>query len=74
MNAVTFELSLSIEVHDRKVYSMLDILSDLGGLYGALRIIFFFTVTFFQYRGSHMFILRDMLYSKDQSFRREDEE
>ena len=74
MNAVTFELSLSIEVHDRNVYSILDILSDLGGLYNALRIIFFFTVTFFQYRGSHMFILRDMLYSKDESFDKDNEE
>ena len=49
--AVTYELSLSIDVHDRRVYSFLDILSDVGGLNKSVLSIFFFIVVIFQYHG-----------------------
>ena len=45
--AVTYELSLSIDVHDRRVYSFLDILSDIGGLNKSVHSIFFFIVVIF---------------------------
>ena len=70
MISVTFELSLSLEVHDRQVYGILDILSGIGGLYGGLRAICFFIVSTFQYRGSHMFMMRDMFNSKMKGFKK----
>ena len=38
--AVTFELSHSQRIYYRRVYSILDWLRDIGGLYGALWAIF----------------------------------
>ena len=70
LNSVTFELSLSLDVYERQVYSLLDILSDIGGLYGCLRGIFHIIVLFFQFRGDHMFIMKDMFNSEDKSFQK----
>ena len=38
-NAVSFELSLTIHVDERQVFGLLDILSAVGDLYGAVKIV-----------------------------------
>ena len=70
LNSVTFELSLSLDVHERQVYSLLDILSDVGGLFGALSAVFFGIVSVFQYHGDHMFLTKDMFNSDERSFKK----
>lgn len=35
-NAITYEMSLNSNVYLRRVYSILDFVSDLGGLFGAI--------------------------------------
>ena len=69
LNSVTYELSLGLEFYDRQVYNLLDILSDIGGLYGALSAIFFFIVSIFQFRGDHMFMMKDVFNSEEKSFK-----
>ena len=39
-NAVTLEVSLDQEKYQRAIYSLLDYVSDLGGLFGAVSPIF----------------------------------
>ena len=56
-------------MHDRQVYSMFDILSDVGGLFTALKAISQFIIMFGQYRGDHMFMMRDMFNSQGKSFK-----
>ena len=67
LNAVTFELSLHLDVYERQVFSLLDILSDIGGLYGALKVIFYIVITFFQWNGHHMFLMKDMFNAEEKS-------
>ena len=35
-NAIVFDLSLDTILHTRQVYNILDLLGDVGGLYGIL--------------------------------------
>lgn len=60
MNAITFEMSLSQIEYKRTVYSFLDFLSDLGGLFGILVPLCTVIVTIFQYRGSYLRLMKDM--------------
>ena len=46
-NAVTFELSQNKRVFVRNVYTVLDIMGDLGGLFGALTPLFAMIVAIF---------------------------
>ena len=39
-NAVTLEVSLDQEKYNRVIYSLLDYVSDLGGLFGAISPVF----------------------------------
>ena len=70
LNAVTFELSLSLDVYERQVFSLLDILSDIGGLYGSLKVIFYIVITFFQWNGHHMYLMKDMFNAEEKSFKK----
>jgi len=45
MNAVTYEMSLDQRVFIREVFTFLDLLGDLGGLFGALTPICVFFVS-----------------------------
>ena len=36
-NAITFEMNLSKKIFYRSVYSSLDFISDIGGLFGAIQ-------------------------------------
>ena len=51
--AITYELSQDKTEYYRNVYSFLDLLSDVGGLYGSLSAICILLVHFFQYRSSY---------------------
>ena len=48
--AVTYELSQDVTIIRRTVYSLLDLLGDIGGLAGALRALFTVAVIIFQYK------------------------
>ena len=52
-NAVTFEMSNAQENYNRVVYSNLDLVSDLGGLYGAISPIFVGFVAIINYYSSY---------------------
>ena len=74
-NAITYEMSRTRIEYTRTVYSFLDCLADLGGLFGALGPLGHFLVFVLQYRGSYMFVMSNMLApttSKDK-LRRQDE-
>ena len=60
-NSITFELSRTRVEYTRTVYSSLDFLGDIGGLFGALGPIFAIGVKVLQYRGIYMFLMSDML-------------
>ena len=59
-NSITYEMSLSQIVYTRTVYSFLDFLRDLGGLFSALGPFCGLIVTIFQYRGSYLRLMDDM--------------
>ena len=48
-NAITYEMSLNNKVYARRVYSSLDFVSDLGGLFGALRPLSILFITVINY-------------------------
>ena len=52
-NAITFEVSLDQRKYFRRVYALADLLSDLGGLSGALSPLCYAVVLSCQYRGSY---------------------
>ena len=60
VNSITFEMSLSQIEFKRTVYSTLDFLSDLGGLFGTLGPFCSIIVTIFMYRGSYLRLMKDM--------------
>ena len=53
-NSITYEMSLSRVEYTRTVYSTLDFLRDIGGLFAALGPAFGIIVTVFQYRGIYL--------------------
>ena len=63
--AITYELSQDLTIIRRKVYNLLDLLGDIGGLAGALRALFTVAVIIFQYKavigyvGQHTYLIRD---------------
>ena len=65
-NAVTFEVSLNQKHYIRKVYSLLDYFSELGGLFGFLARIFMFLATSLNYFGSYQFLMAELFYSRSQ--------
>ena len=61
-NAITFELSLDQESYYRTVYSFLDYLSELGGLFSALGRICLVIATSLNYFGSFQFVMADNFF------------
>ena len=53
-------MSLSQVEYKRTVYSFLDFLSDIGGLFGTLGPFCGVIVTIFQYRGSYLNLMKEM--------------
>ena len=59
-NAITFEMNLNKKKYFRRVYSFLDFLSDLGGLFGATRPIILAILTVFNFYASYQFIMHEL--------------
>ena len=58
--AITFEMSLKRKFSTRQVYSFIDFLADIGGLYNSFRFLAFILLSVFQYWGSYQFIMYDL--------------
>ena len=71
-NAVTFEMNLTKKMYYRSVYSSLDFISDIGGLFGALMPLFTAILTIFNFYASYQFIMHD-LFTTRESAKEEDE-
>ena len=56
-NAVTYELSDTNHVYYRSVYTFLDFLRDIGGLYGTISIFCITIVSVVQYQGQNMYLM-----------------
>ena len=52
-NAVTIELSLNQVVYYRRIYSFLELIADLGGLAGGLKIVCYGIITAYSYYGAY---------------------
>ena len=52
-NAVTFEMSLNQKQYFRRVYSLLDFLSDVGGLYSAVSPICMLLIVLMNFNSSY---------------------
>ena len=63
-NAITYELSQDQIKYYRNVYSFLDLMSDVGGLYGSISPICVTMVFFLQYRSSYQFVMNDMFVER----------
>ena len=66
-NAITYELSKTRLEYTRIVYSLMDFLRDLGGLFGGIAPIFGFIVSVFQYRGPLMAMAAKMMPIDDDT-------
>ena len=58
--SITIELSLTNQIYTRFVYHYLDLASDIGGLFGALRPLGLVLVIAFQFFGAHNFLMAQM--------------
>ena len=63
-NSVTYEISLDKMIYIRELYSFLDMMRDLGGLFGALFPLFSGIVKLCQYEGAYQFIMHDMFIDR----------
>ena len=66
-NSITFEMSLNKRVFIRHVYTFLDMIGDLGGLFGALTPLCVIIVSIFQYQSSYQFVMADMFVDRKDS-------
>ena len=60
-NSVTYEISLTRLHYTRIVYSFLDLMKDVGGLFSAIGPLFGLIVSLLQYRGALMQLTTDMM-------------
>lgn len=71
-NAITFEMNLNKKKYFRRVYSFLDFLSDVGGLFGATRPIILAILTVFNFYASYQFIMHELfIHSVDDDKNRQ---
>ena len=64
-NAITFEMSMNRNEYTRTVYSIMDFMSELGGLFSAITLIFGTIIAVLQYRGMYMIITNVMAKSRN---------
>ena len=64
--ALTFEMSVDRRVYFRKVYSTLDFLSDVGGIYSALAPILTFFLIIINFWSSYQFLMGDLFFGGNQ--------
>ena len=61
-NAITFEMSLTNKIYWRRVYSTLDLGSDIGGLFGLISPISLSIIAVCNYFSSYQFIMSNLFY------------
>ena len=54
----------------RRVYSILDLLAELGGLFGTFNALSYILVFLMQYHGVYQFIMADLFVMKENSVKR----
>ena len=59
-NSITFELTMDRRDYFRKVYGVLDLLSDVGGLFGAISPICGILLVAFNFWSSYQFLMDDL--------------
>ena len=64
-NAVTFEMSLSRRYFYRRIYNLLDMMSEMGGLFEMLNIFCLGIVQILQYHGVYQFLMNDLFVQKN---------
>ena len=64
---IRYEVSTSRHLYTRTVYSIFDILSDVGGLISAFYPFCYAMVILFGYRGNYMYVLSDSQEDQDSS-------
>ena len=60
-------MSLNKRLFIRKVYTFLDMIGELGGLFSALTPMCVLLVSIFQYQSSYQFVMADMMVDRDTS-------
>ena len=60
MNAVTFEMSPNKRIFSRSVFSFLDYLAELGGLYASLSSLVAFILFCLNYLSSYQFVMFEL--------------
>ena len=58
-------MALDLRSYRRDVYSTLDFVSDVGGLYGAISPIFLGFVTIIGYYSSYQFVMTDLFLASN---------
>ena len=59
-NAITFEMNLSKKIFYRSVYSSLDFISDIGGLFGAVSPLVMGLLTIMNFYASYQDLMNDL--------------
>lgn len=67
-NAVTFEMSLSNNRYFRRIYSIMDIVAELGGMFSAIGSITLLIITGLNYFGSYQFVMAELFYNSNRRF------
>ena len=63
-NAITYEVTLTLTRYFRRVYSILDFLSEIGGLFSTFTRLFLLIITGLNYFGSYQFVMRELFYDR----------
>ena len=64
--SIVFNLDKEVHYHDRSIYTFLDLLGDIGGLFDALKGIFSILITFyFHMLGNplHSYLLKSLFFN-----------
>ena len=63
--AINYEFNRDLSLIRRKVYGILDFLSDMGGLSGALKSLFALVILIFQWKAAINYVSNHTYYIKD---------
>ena len=72
-NAITFEISRNRDIYHRNVYTILDLLSEVGGFFGAIAPFCQGLVLMFQYDGVHTFVMSALFFTGNPFSKHNDE-
>ena len=66
-NAITIEMSMDRRVYSRKVYAVLDFVSDVGGLFGAISPICILILALVNFWSSYQFLMGDLFVERGKT-------